>query len=375
MSEIYTDEQIRKLLNKINEKGDVEVSPQFHKRVQDTLNSLPQRRSNRKRLAKVSALVASFLMISAIAIGSLNPTFATDIPVIGSVFKHLNNIQNSIYDDYAVGVGESQTSKGITVTVNDVAFDGKRVIVGYIIKFEKPFTFKDIPDGWEDKIFAWDELKLTIGRNRLKAYANTIYGQYTDSNTFMGVGKYDLIAPNPEDRTEDVTIPQQPIDAILKISMISDNRKSGLDSEIKGKWNFKFQLTKDNAIADVKVVEPKISVKTEFGEIKFNKVRISPFSTDIEYEAPQDPILGGYEYNDDRSYLSPGIWVVTDDTGKELKWEAEYGLGLKAPKNKEDIIPRVVKFTFANPGSKYINISSKLKSDKSPRFEVKIPLE
>lgn len=353
------DKQIRDFVKKSN----IQVPEEFHKRVEDTLNMIKgenemYKKSISKKITQTFLKVASLLVIGVLAVGIMNPAVGKNIPIIGSVFEYLSNrgVENTDYQKYATGIGTTQSSNGIDVTVNEVAFDGSRLVVGYIVKA------KNIPQKAEkDRIFINDIVETTMNDKKLTAGNGTIFGIFTEKNTFIGVGKYELV---PESFGK---IPSS-LDVKINIDEIGFYKGSKI-YPIKGKWRFSFTASSSNAKADLKVVEPKISFKDALGEIKFNKIILSPFSTNIEIEAPTDPVTGWYEYTDDYQYMQPSNWTVTDDKGNVLKWESEYVLSpIEGKVEKDKMYPRAIKFSPAALDTKYINI-------KSSKFEVKLPIK
>ncbi|MGF7400981.1 DUF4179 domain-containing protein [Thermoanaerobacterium thermosaccharolyticum] len=356
------DKQIRNIVKKSN----IQVPEKFHKRVENTLNMIKvedkmNKNSISKKITQRTFLkVASLLVVGVLTVGVINSAVGENIPIIRSVFEYLSNrgVENTNYQKYAAGIGTTQSYNGVDATINEVAFDGSRLVVGYIVKA------KNIPKNVEkDRIFMNDIVETTINGKKLTAGNGTINGIYTQKNTFVGIGKYELV-PESFGNTP------SSIDVKINIDKIGFYEGSKI-YPTKGKWFFSFTVSASNAKADLKVVKPKIFIRDKLGEIKFNNVILSPFSTTIEIEAPPDPVIGWYEYTDDYRYMQPSNWTVTDDKGNVLKWESEYVLPdekgeIKIEKGK--IYPRAVKFSPASLDTKYINI-------KSSKFEIKVPIK
>ncbi|MBE3592170.1 MAG: DUF4179 domain-containing protein [Thermoanaerobacter sp.] len=357
------DRQIRDLLQKSN----IEVPENFHKRIENTLNMIKERKGENemikknapKKIAERTFLkVASLLVIGALTIGIINPAIGKNIPVIKSVFEYLSNIgvEKADYQKYAVGIGASQTSKSIEVTLNEAAFDGSRLVVGYTIKGEN--ISQKIK---KDQIFIDSTAEATINDEKLSAGSNTVSGILTEDSTFVAVAKYELVRGYLD------KIPSS-IDVKINIREITFYEGTNRHP-IKGNWNFNFTIPASKTKVDLKILESKIVINDKLGEIKFNKIILSPFSTSIEIEAPQDPVVGWYEYTDEYQYMQPSLWTVTDDKGNILKWEAEYNLfDINGKVEKDKAYPRLIKFSPVSPDTAYINI-------KSSKFEVKLPVK
>ena len=65
---------------------------------------------------------------------------AGNIPVIGDIFRFLDNGRTGLYDDYkeySTEINMTEESKGISVTINDAIYDGKTVSVTYSIESDQ----------------------------------------------------------------------------------------------------------------------------------------------------------------------------------------------------------------------------------------------
>ncbi|AEM79828.1 hypothetical protein Thewi_2501 [Thermoanaerobacter wiegelii Rt8.B1] len=357
------DRQIRDLLQKSN----IEVPENFHKRIENTLNMIKERKGDNKvpknttsKKITLGALlkVASLLIVTILTIGIIDPAIGKNIPIIDSVFEYLSNrgIEKTEYQKYTVGIGASQISKGVEVTLNEAAFDGSRLVVGYIIKANH------LPKKIEkDKIFVDSSAETAINNENLSAGSNTVSGILTNDNTFIASAKYELVRGYLD------KIPSS-IDVKINIREITFYEGTNRHT-IKGNWNFNFTIPASKTKVDLKILEPKIVINDKLGKIKFNKIILSPFSTSIEIEAPQDPVVGWYEYTDEYQYMQPSLWTVTDDKGNILKWEAEYNLfDINGKVEKDKAYPRLIKFSPVSSDTAYINI-------KSSKFEVKLPVK
>ena len=86
------------------------------------------------------AAAAIIFGLSASTIGFSFPATAKSIPLIGDIFRFLDNGRKGLYGDYkeySTDIGMTEESKGITVTINDAIYDGKTVTITYTIESEQ----------------------------------------------------------------------------------------------------------------------------------------------------------------------------------------------------------------------------------------------
>lgn len=84
--------------------------------------------------------VAMVLGLSATMIGVAFPAYAGNIPIIGDVFRFLDNEKTGVFDNYkefSTEINLTQESNGIKMTINDAVFDGNTISVTYSIESEK----------------------------------------------------------------------------------------------------------------------------------------------------------------------------------------------------------------------------------------------
>lgn len=125
-------------------KNELESSPNalpsiVRCRMDDVYNQLPDVpiiRSNRMRIAWLSACVVLLLM-GIVALGFVSPAMAKvlrQIPVIGSAFQTVGDegIQRATENGLASTVGQTVEDEGIAVTLDQVIYDGTRLSVGVL---------------------------------------------------------------------------------------------------------------------------------------------------------------------------------------------------------------------------------------------------
>ncbi|PFL25335.1 anti-sigma factor, partial [Bacillus thuringiensis] len=89
--------------------------------------------------------------VSVAMLGIGFPTYAGGLPIVGDIFRFLDNGRTGLYENYkadvekpaelhnnykqyAIVLNMIKESNGIKITVNDVIFDGKTVSINYSIE-------------------------------------------------------------------------------------------------------------------------------------------------------------------------------------------------------------------------------------------------
>ena len=198
-------------------------------------------------------------MIGSVGIvGVTSPASAADIPVVGDIFRFMDNGRTGVYDRYKENANEinvTKESNGISVTVKDAVFDGKTLSYTYEIKSDK--------DLGEHPTF--------VGRNvEIRGYKGGISGGSTTKkvkdNIYVGQDNYSIDAERKQ------------INAKLNFKSIG-NFDKGKVEQIKGNWNFDINL---KAIASIKQNVNK-SIEKDGIKVDINNISKTSMSFTIDY--------------------------------------------------------------------------------------------
>lgn len=266
-----------------------EVSNMQKKRIKKNLNKKIKGKKNWK-IIKYSYTAAALALVSLIGINTVSPSFAENIPVVGSIIQVLNE-KMGIYGDYAEYsqmVDKSVTNKGIGVTINEVMADGSRLIIGYTVKSDEKLEDEEFKD-----YFSMTS-DFEINGKRIDGGGSGM-GNYVDDYTYIGSETVNIsLLKIPEEFKID-----------LKISNIMD---------IKGKWNFAFNASKEEITKNSTVFKPNQQIDFPDSIVTIDKVEFSPIGTYIslsgDYKVEPDEFDGSiFEYD---------YWLAYDDKGVEL---------------------------------------------------------
>ncbi|MGE1047684.1 DUF4179 domain-containing protein [Bacillus sp. GMs2/1] len=304
---------IYELLNDIDidekELEEIEASEiekeKVKRNVKQSIRTKKKMKSWKKGVAAGSILVG--LSVATLGIGF--PTYAGGLPIVGDIFRFLDNGRTGLYENSKTDAGKimephynykqyttvlnmTKESKGIKITINDAIFDGKTVSINYSIE-----SNRDLGENPSTLDF------LTIkgagtqsGSNKITKVADRKYTGLIKTSSDL-VGSKETIV-NVEWNVQSI--------AILET-----------EEEIKGDWNFNINLK------EIENKETLIGGSTEKDGVKVNmeRMEITPISF-ILY------------YNQEVSQKIRGVWdgvdvdlEVRDDLGNQYYGEGNGGSG------------------------------------------------
>ncbi|KAA9029132.1 DUF4179 domain-containing protein [Niallia endozanthoxylica] len=303
---------IYELLNDIdideNEFEEMEVSEFEKTKVKKALKkSLNEKKKIKgwKRNVVASAIIIG---LSVSAFGLSFPAYAGNIPVIGDIFRFLDNGRTGLYDDYkeySTEINMTEESKGITVTINDAIYDGKTVSITYSIESDQDL-------GNDPIILGHLDIKGSTGQ----AGSSTI--SKVDENHYVG-----LITASSMNLTNEDTVKIK-----WKIESITIPEKQ---EEIKGKWNFALGLdaTESNTqqLSDHSV--ERNGVQVNVGEISITPMSFIVYYDQVVSEEIRNKWHGvdvEIEVKDDlgNSYSGEGNGGTGDSEGYNIRWSKTF---------------------------------------------------
>lgn len=165
-----------------NEKSHIPES--LRKKVNHTYDLIYKDKGQITKKSKYKYLkVASVLIVALLGVNIVMPTFAESMPIIGEVFKVLNENLGvtTEYSKYGVDVNKSmKIDEDETLTIKSVAYDGIEVAIFYEVSSNKPL--KD------------DNYYLSVGFNgrNIGGYGGSCWGSKSGDNLFYGIASYQI---------------------------------------------------------------------------------------------------------------------------------------------------------------------------------------
>ncbi|EJR60027.1 hypothetical protein IIO_03386 [Bacillus cereus VD115] len=302
---------IYELLNDIDidekELEEIETSEiekeKVKRNVKQSIRTKKKMKTWKKGIAAASILVG--LSVATLGIGF--PTYAGGLPIVGDIFRFLDNGRTGLYENYKADVEKTaelhynykqyaivlnmiKESNGIKITINDAIFDGKTVSINYSIE-----SNRDLGKNPSTLDF------LTIKGAGAQSGSNKITKVADRKYTGLIKTSSDLVS------SKETTVN---IEWSIKSIDILETEET-----IKGDWNFNINLR------GIENKEQLIRGSTEKDGVKVNmeRMEITPMSF-ILY------------YNQEISQEIRGVWdgvdidlEVRDDLGNQYSGEGNGG--------------------------------------------------
>lgn len=135
---------IYELLNEIDieehEMDEMKVSEFEKKRVKTQFKKSINKKRRLKKSGIIAAAISLIIVGGTVTLGIANPTYAATIPIVGDIFRSLDNGRTGVYDKYKENADEinvTEESNGVSITIKDVIFDGQTLSYTYEIKSDR----------------------------------------------------------------------------------------------------------------------------------------------------------------------------------------------------------------------------------------------
>jgi hypothetical protein len=274
----------------INEKAKIscnEIPDIVKTRIEETLATLPKKRSFTKIISAASVavvLIFSFSFVSAY----VSPAMAKalrDIPILGSVFSLIgdNGLKNASDLNLTKIEPQTVTDKGISITITDAIYDGSRISFGYMIESN---------NGIQYQLKIHESYDPYIDGKFLNAGAESVYA-HLQGNKYIGTEGLSFEQKLPDKFTLGIKINK----------LFWDNNKD--EKSINGNWNFDIPLTVVKQGVINKAFNPMLSKIYKDTKIYVKSLYLSPATSTLNLE-----VYGAYSLNlDFNVFTDRGILV------------------------------------------------------------------
>lgn len=240
-----------------------------------------KRRKHNKVYKRVGAIAATLALV--VIVGINNPEIVQAIPGVGSIFKLIDYDRMgrnlSAYEKFATSINKSVENNGIKVTIDEIAIDDNSMVITSTIEGE-----------------GLQEERGSISPNI------EINGEH--------VGSYDSKDKKISDK-KFVSVITSNISEFTLDRSVNIHLRMGSIGNMRGDWEFKFNVTKMNNISNSKTINLDRSIKTPNSTLTLNKLTISPLGNTINYSG---------KYDSTNKSQRDGIYnfIVIDENGKIL---------------------------------------------------------
>lgn len=239
-----------------------------------------KRRKHKKIYKRVGAIAATLALV--VIVGINNPEIVQAIPGVGSIFKLIDYDRMgrnlSAYEKFATSINKSVENNGIKVTIDEIAIDDNSMVITSTIEGE------GIKEG-----------KGTMERIELNGIE---IGNHDGKDKLISDKKLvSVITAN----VSDITLGSN-IEVNIKMLWIGD---------VKGPWEFKFNVAKANNIGNSRSINLNKSIKMPNSTLTLDKLTISPLGNTINYS-------GKYDSTNEDKRNGVCSFIVMDENGKIL---------------------------------------------------------
>ena len=236
-----------------NEIDTMEVSDIEKANVKKYLKKSLKKNKGWKKKGLIAVALCCVVIGSVGVVGIRNPAYAAEIPVVGDIFRFLDNGRTGVYEKYKENANEiniTKESNGVAITIKDAIFDGKTVSYTYEIKSDKDLGERPSADG--------------MPGFSIKGYNEGMTGssqiEKVGENTYIGQNNMSIDGEKDE------------ISCKLNIRKIEASGQNDSITVVDGKWDFDFNL---KALESKKQI---INKSTEKDGVKVNVDSISKTS-------------------------------------------------------------------------------------------------
>ena len=269
--------KLYKQFNRVNfevEDEPMDVSDLEKKRIKSKVFNQKNKKSI--KLAPVAAIIFA-LILSLTVIGSVNPSLAAKLPLVGNIFEYINDNGKNAFHNYALfsdEIGLTDESNGIEITITDAIYDGDNLTLAYTLKSEMDLGENPQLGGFP---FGQQDVGYAPSQNIVSK---------VDVNEYVGLYVTSLFYKNPE---ELVNVDWE-IDYIVSEDV--DN------PFIKGDWSFQFSL---EALESEAIIFEDIKTEHDGLSLKMNRLAKTPVSNTFTFTRTIDQ---------NHPYFTSGEWAV-----------------------------------------------------------------
>lgn len=228
---------------------------------------------HKKPRRKLYPLIGAASLATCVLIGSafVSPAMAkvlSSIPMLNSVFEFVGDRGLEIASEKGLSekIGQTDTDQNISLTIEDIFFDGTRLSISYIQQF---------PSKWGEL----GELTLKVDGEEIN-FADSRTGQFVSDNQYAGVLDIKTTEELPDS-----------FDLSIELKQIGD---------VQGDWNFDIPVTKSEE--EVETIESNQTVAYNDTTMTVKTVKLGPagikLSVDLTSPIDEDPIMNdGLAFN------------------------------------------------------------------------------
>ncbi|TPV46602.1 DUF4179 domain-containing protein [Bacillus dicomae] len=293
---------IYELLNDIDiDEKEIEASEiekeKVKRNVKQSIRTKKKMKSWKKGVAAASILVG--LSVATLGIGF--PTYAGGLPIVGDIFRFLDNGRTGLYENYkefSTELNMTRESNGVKVTINDAVFDGRTITITYSIESDKDL-------GEKPNIFGYPQVMGFNGGGGSSQVTKVGEKKYVGMTTMSSNSSKRLDVANVWWDMEEIEMDYK-------------------GNSIKGNWNFALSLK----AMDSKEVKVNGVSENELIKVNIDKMEVTPMSFIVFYNQEESKVLRSIWDSADVEL------EIKDDLGNKYAGEGNGGTSTVAEPHK-----------------------------------------
>lgn len=258
----------------------------------------------KKSYKRISQIAAGFIAVALVFGFSVSP-YARNVPILKNIYETFNRETYENYDKYASDINITKESKGISITINKVIYDGFDLEVFYTMESDKPLNVDPYFRDYKMKI---NGEEVSFGRGAGGEYIedNKIFVGYIN----YGINSKRLLNQKLENQDKEVDIPDEFL-LSLEINKLAI-RNTG--KTLNGSWDFDIPVSNEKLRGDVKEIDVNFDLSSILDGLTINKVITTPINT----------VIQGYNNYTGNNGLH---FTIFDDKGRILSPKSGEGSG------------------------------------------------
>lgn len=242
-----------------------------------------KRQSSRKWTKRVAIIIGTLTLALGVTYKA-NPTFATNLPLVGNLIKNIIGQGNEEYDKYTQILNKTIEKNGFRVTLKEFNIDSIGARVATTFETDETLEKNNVLT-LNPKLYINGEwINCSGGGNK----------EVVDEHKYLTIDELNISKSN--------TVIPENMEVRLEYEEIMINHKP-----IKGPWIFKFKASKKDIMVDTKNYKVDKSFKLKDGStVCLEEVTITPLAMNLKYRS-------------NNSSLDFIRCEVKDNNGEEIK--------------------------------------------------------
>ncbi|EEM90410.1 ECF-type sigma factor negative effector [Bacillus thuringiensis serovar pulsiensis BGSC 4CC1] len=265
--------------------------------VKQSIRTKKKMKSWKKGVAAASILVG----VSVAMLGIGFPTYAGGLPIVGDIFRFLDNGRTGLYENYkefSTELNMTRESNGVKVTINDAVFDGRTITITYSIESDKDL-------GEKPNIFGYPQVMGFNGGGGSSQVTKVGEKKYVGMTTMSSNSSKRLDVANVWWNMEEIELDYK-------------------GNSIKGNWNFALSL---KAMESKEVKVNGVS-ENELIKVNIDKMEVTPMSFIVFFNQEESKVLRSIWDSADVEL------EIKDDLGNKYAGEGNGGTSTVAEPHK-----------------------------------------